>query len=265
MSSATTTVLESPPLDTAGNTLINARDSGKFITLLGRCRVHYAGRGGSALEAGDRHVMLKPDGTVIVHSHDLFKPRNYQPPGATYTARLSDEQDELIIHVQRSKGSTDEVIDIMFSDIYVLTTTQMDDDADLNIVGTEQDMQDYLASHPEEIAAELEGGFRVIDTEHSLEVGNIDILGRTDESIPVVVELKRRRVGPKAVDQLRRYIDEYTSIDPRVIGVLVAPSVTDSALEMLKSHGFYFIEFKPEAMVSRPTENSTLDAFGSDA
>jgi RecB family endonuclease NucS len=260
MSSAKTTVLEVPDLKTAGNELINARDAGKFITLLGRCRVLYTGRGGSDLEAGDRHVMLKPDGTVIVHSHDLFKPRNYQPPGATYTARMDDD-DELTVHVERTKGSTKEIIDIMFSDIYVLTTTQMDDDADLNLVGTEQDMQDYLADNPMKIAAELGVGFRVIDTEYSIDVGNIDIFGQTDDSTPVIVELKRRRVGPKAVDQLRRYIDEYQSIDSRVIGVLVAPSVTESALEMLHSHDFHFVEFKPKSLIERPQENLKLDAF----
>jgi hypothetical protein len=266
MTSATTTVLESPELKDAGNTLINARDAGQFITLLGRCRVLYSGRGGSDLEAGDRHVMLKPDGTVIVHSHDLFKPRNYQPPGATYTARMDEEEDVLTVHVHRSKGSTEEVIDVMFSDIYVMTTTRMQDDADLTVVGTEQDMQEYLSRNPESIEDELGVRIRVLDTEHTVAVGHIDILAQVvDDETPVVIELKRRRVGPKAVDQLRRYIDEYESIDSQVIGVLVAPSVTDSAREMLLEHGFHFVEFKPEQLVASPISNMTLDSFSEDA
>ena len=258
-----TTVLQSPTLSDAGNELINARDAGELITIIGQCRVLYAGRGGSDLESGDRHVMMKPDGTVIVHSDDLFKPRNYQPPGAEYTARLNTGGDELIVHVERKKGSTVETIDIMFSKIYALTTTGMEDDAELNLVGTEQDMQAYLMENPNILVEKLGEGFRIIESEHSIEVGNIDIFGRDGSGTPVVVELKRRRVGPKAVDQIRRYVDEYKKIDPDVIGVLIAPGVTDSALDMLEGHGFHFIEFQLDWMIEHTTKDMTLDSFSS--
>jgi DNA (cytosine-5)-methyltransferase 1 len=50
----------------------------------GRCAVAYEGRAQSQLEAGDRFVLCKPDGTILVHSDTKQKPRNWQPPGRQY-------------------------------------------------------------------------------------------------------------------------------------------------------------------------------------
>ena len=85
----------------------------------------------------------------------------------------------------------------------------------------------------------------------------MDIFGVDDEGAPVVVELKRRRVGPDAVGQLARYVRaleeelgaererERDAPDTAVRGVLVAPSVTDRAAERLADRGFDHVALDP--------------------
>lgn len=63
------------------------------------------------------------------------------------------------------------------------------------------------------------------------------------------MELKRRRVGPSAASQLRRYVDalhrEFGDDEP-IRGVLVAPSVTERAGDMLDREGLEFVALDPE-------------------
>jgi len=87
----------------------------------------------------------------------------------------------------------------------------------------------------------------------------MDVFGVDADGTPVVVELKRRRVGPDAVGQLARYVralreelgieandGETDDADsPEVRGILVAPSVTDRAAERLAERGFDHVALEP--------------------
>ncbi len=55
-----------------------------------------------------------------------------------------------------------------------------------------------------------------------------------------ILELKSRKAGTNAVKQLRRYVDCFCDHKEKVRGVLVAPSATDDALEMLEEQGMEF-------------------------
>jgi hypothetical protein len=94
----------------------------------------------------------------------------------------------------------------------------------------------------------------------------MDIFGEDADGTPVVVELKRRRVGPAAVSQLGRYVDavrrelggegdgadgdgadgDGAGGDVAVRGVLVAPSVTERAEGLLDEAGFEFVAVELE-------------------
>jgi RecB family endonuclease NucS len=84
--------------------------------------------------------------------------------------------------------------------------------------------------------------------ERKTPAGPVDIYGKDHEGTPVIIELKRRRVGPDAVGQLQRYV---TAVDsdlpagttPR--GILIAPSVTDRAERLLDSEGLESISLAP--------------------
>lgn len=73
--------------------------------------------------------------------------------------------------------------------------------------------------------------------------------------------MKRSRVGPEAVGQLRRYVDalgreleedaeddggDVDGAGRTVRGFLIAPSVTEPALRLLESDGYEFVSLAPE-------------------
>lgn len=253
------TVQTDPTLREAGNLIINSRDRGEYITVLGRCRVEYDGRATSTLGYGDRHITLQPDGCVRVDTDEDRKPVNWQPPGAEYRARMTEEE---TLHVHAKRTNPTETLDIEFTNVYFVTATEMQDEAELTLVGTEQDMQDHLMDNPEPISEALGEPFIPLEAEYSLDSGDVDVFGRTDADEAVVVELKRRTVGPEAVSQLHRYVDEISHTEPVVHGVLVAPSLTDGARHQLEEYGFIHVPFTPEdtkADLSRPDDASLTD------
>ena len=230
----------------------DAAEAGALLTLFGTCTVDYDGRASSRLDSGDRHVMLKPDGTALVHTDEGQQPVNWQPPGCDHEAYVDD--DRLVIRSERPKPA--ELLVIRFSALLQAAAFDVRDPAELALTGTHDDLRDRILEEPDF----LEAGFRPAETERRTSAGAIDVLGEDAEGRSVVVEVKRSRVGPEAVGQLRRYVDalerefeergaddEAGEGDVSVRGVLVAPSVTDPALRLLESGGFEFVSMTPES------------------
>ena len=118
------------------------------------------------------------------------------------------------------------------------------DPEDLALTGTEADLKDRILEDP----ALVEAGFTPLATERETPAGAVDIYGEDDAGRTVVVELKRRRVGPDAVGQLDRYVgalrrDLHADTDVR--GILIAPSVTDRARQLLAEKGLEFVAVEP--------------------
>ncbi|SDJ64600.1 hypothetical protein SAMN05216226_106188 [Halovenus aranensis] len=214
-------------------------DEGLLVTVFGRCRVEYEGRASSTLEAGDRLVVLKPDGTVLVHTEEGQQPVNWQPPGCTQDAVVDDG---LVIHSHRE--SPDEELTVEFDSVRHVVAYNVTDEQDLSLQGTESDMRERILSDP----SLVEDGFEPRATERETSAGAVDIYGVDDTGDAVVVELKRRRVGPDAVSQLNRYVDALKRdlhAEMHVRGILVAPSLTDSAHHLLDRHGLDFVSLSP--------------------
>ena len=63
------------PTAEAAHALLARRLGGDaLVTVYGRCTVEYDGRASSPPGPGDRLVVLKPDGTALVHTTDHQKP-----------------------------------------------------------------------------------------------------------------------------------------------------------------------------------------------
>jgi RecB family endonuclease NucS len=205
-----------------------------------RCAVAYEERAQSQLESGDRFVLCKPGGTVLVHGDTKHEPRNWQPPGATVQVTNTDP---LVLTAVRT--SPREVIRITCERVYHAALLPMDD-ASLELQGSEADLRDRICETP----ALIEDGFRLEVMEYETPAGPVDVWGYDSEGRPVILELKRRRVGPDAVSQLRRYVE---SVDADVRGILVAPSVTERAERLLA-------EFDMESrQVALPTDVGLAD------
>jgi RecB family endonuclease NucS len=113
----------------------------------------------------------------------------------------------------------------------------------------------------------VEPGFRPLMSERETPAGPIDIYGKDHEGRPVIVELKRRRVGPDAAGQLARYVaavdsDLPAGTTPR--GILIAPPVTDRAERLLDSEGLESISLAPPDSKQDPGAATQVSDFGSE-
>lgn len=234
--------LSEPSTEKAHNQLVQALARGALVTLYGRCTVEYDGRAASQLGSGARHVMAKPDGTVLVHTDEGQKPVNWQPPGCTQDARI--EEGNLELHSRRSSPAEELVV--RFERVSHLAVFEMEGEssATLSVSGTEADMKKRILENPELI----EPGFRPLATERDTPAGAVDIYGEDAEGTVVLLELKRRRVGPDAVGQLNRYVEALERdlhVGVEIRGILVAPSVTDRARRLLATRGLEFVSLSP--------------------
>ena len=239
---APTRTLAHPDPESAATLLEAGTDEGALCTLFGRCRVAYDGRASSTLGPGDRHVMLKPDGAALVHTDEGQQPVNWQPPGCDHTVRV--DGDDLVVESDRS--TPDEELRITFERIDHAAAFDVTDATELSLSGTEEDLRERILEEPDLV----EPSFTPLATERSTPAGAVDIYGEDADGRTVVVELKRRRVGPDAVGQLDRYVEALTRDlhdDADVRGVLVAPSVTDRARELLAQKGLEFVALEPPA------------------
>jgi RecB family endonuclease NucS len=220
--------------------LEDAFERGDLITVFGRCTVEYDGRAASSLDPGRRLVILKPDGTALVHTDENQKPVNWQPPGSEHHAAVRDGQ----LRVRSVRISPDETLDVHFDTIEQLSAMAVSGRRDLSVTGSEADLRNALLDRP----ALIESGFEPLATERPTDAGPIDLFGRDSDGRPVVVELKRRRVGPSAASQLQRYvaaIEREEGDNVAVRGILVAPSVTDRTRRLLAEHELEFVAVEP--------------------
>jgi RecB family endonuclease NucS len=211
-----------------------------MVALFGRCRVDYEGRAASTLGPGDRLVVLKPDGTALVHTDEGQQPVNWQPPGCTHD--VATEDGALVLRSERSTPR--ELLVVRFERLDHAVAYDGTDTNDLALTGTEDDLRQRILAEP----SLIEPGFEPRATERDTPAGAVDIFGADAEGAAVVVELKRRRVGPDAVGQLTRYVDALERdlhAGREVRGVLVAPSVTDRARRLLAERGLEFVPLEP--------------------
>jgi RecB family endonuclease NucS len=240
--------LTQPAVEDALDLLTTGFESGGMLTLVGECEVEYDGRASSHLPPGERLVILKPDGTLLVHQEEQRKPVNWQPPGSTHSARV--DGDHLVVESVRT--SPHEEIEITFETLIQASLLELDDTSGLALEGSEEDLRQRILENPDI----LEDGFQAMMTERETAAGAVDIYGQDANGTPTIVELKRRRVGPDAVGQLNRYVEALERNRPgrSVRGILVAPSVTDRAEELLATEDLEFVSLTPdEPPTSHPT------------
>ena len=181
--------------------------SERVVTIIGRCTVEYDGRAASTLGLGDRPVILKPDGSLLVHTDQQRTPVNWQPPGCAHEASLEeiDATDETsdVLPVRSVRRTPRETVDIRFTTVFQLSAFTLAAEQELQLYGSEEDLRQRILAEP----ALIEDGFTPLAVERETPASALDIYGTDAEGTLTIVELKRRRVGPDAVSQLKRYVD----------------------------------------------------------
>lgn len=232
-------LLQSPHIDQALELLEKAISQKRLIQIIGSCYVEYYGRARSVLTEGERLIILKRDGAILVHKESGVEPVNWQPPGATL--KVTQESDKLVLSANRAKPR--ETVRIDFSTITMISASLIDDTGEFSMYLTEDEMQRVLSANPELI----EPGLRTIRRERHVAPGFIDIFARDTEGRLVVIEVKRRRADNEAAQQLHRYIKSLQSDDTANLrGILVAPSLTKGTHTLLQQLGLEYRKIEPQ-------------------
>lgn len=205
--------------------------------IVGLSQVRYEGRAESTLDVGDRIIIGKPDGSFLVHRPRGYSPVNWQPPGGFFKVWV--DGDKLIVEAFRRKPY--ERVTVSFEMIYMILTMKLEDKASFQVSLVEEEMRKAILRAPDLV----EPGFKPTAEEKHVESGFIDVYGYDRSGTPVVVEIKAKKAGVDAVNQLKRYIDEVKSMKGYVRGILAAPNITSDALALLKSYGLEYKKLTP--------------------
>lgn len=225
----------------------------EVLVICAACEVEYEGRASGYVGPGERVVVCKPDGTLLVHRPTGTDPVNWQPPGSTFL--LEDDGEELRLVARRS--NPEEIVTVYLPRVFSATRFDADDAAPLELSGTEAEMHEYLLDHP----GEIEDGLRVLEHERDSPFGTIDIYASDADGRPVVIEVKRRRATLTHVDQLRRYMDEYRETNPDARGILVAPSASGKVERALREHDLEVVQLTEFTTESGTVSSTTISDF----
>lgn len=256
-------LLENPNVEESYDLIDAGIRKKAVINIFAYCKVTYEGRALSQLDWGERFIMIKPDGSFLVHQERKIDPVNWQPPKSR--SRVLIKEDKLILESHRR--SPKERLEVEIGKVHFGSFALVEDYQELELAGYEKDMGDMIMKHP----SMIESGFTPTAREYGTEHGFIDILGKDKEGNLMVLELKCRKAGINAVKQIRRYLKdfeegnnhylkEFGAEKKKIRGLLVAPDIGEDAKELLEEEG---IEFKaveaPKEL--RSDKKVTLDIF----
>ncbi len=249
--------LENPGVEQAAKFIREAVSERKAVILVGNCWVDYKGRASSKLEQGERIVMIKEDGSVLVHRPSGYEPVNWQPAGCIFQTRAVG--DVLQVHAIRRKPS--ESVNISFDRVYLLSAMSLIDRGEFSLYASEEDMQKAILLDP----SLLEPGFEPISYEKKVEPGFVDVYGFDREGRLVVVEIKRKTAGRSAALQLAKYVDYVkTTVNREIRGVLVAPHLAKGVQKLLATLGLDFKALEPKKcadILQRSETRKLVDFF----
>ena len=256
-------ILEKPKFDKAYELVEEALRKRATIVIFACCKVDYEGRALSQLNWGERIILIKPDGSFLIHQDKKVEPVNWQPPKSKTKCYMNN--DKLILESRRRTPK--ELLSVEIRQIQFISYANVEDFEELEQAGYEKDMGDMIMKRPHII----EEGSSPKTREYSVEHGFIDILGKDCDGNLMILELKARKAGVNAVKQLKRYLQDFENKDndylkeckaekKKIRGLLVAPSIMDDALEMIQDEGIEFVSIEPPRELKRD-KKITLDAF----
>jgi len=202
--------------------------------IVARCEVRYTGRLEALLPEALRLVMIKSDGSVMVHADTGgYKPQNWMTPPT-----MIEEMDGSIV-VRKYAGTSEDRLDIRIAEMISDVTYDMGEAAALEKDGVEAHLQELLADAPQWCGE----GFRLVRREWPTDIGPVDLMCRDGEDGWIAVEIKRI-ASIDAVEQLTRYLERIRM--DRALGscrgVLAAQIVKPQARVLAQARGIDCVE-----------------------
>ena len=199
--------------------------------IVARCEVRYTGRLTAVLPESTRLLMLKNDGSVLVHADaGGYKPLNWMTPPTA----IEEDAEAGVIVVRKRAGKTEDRLEIRLLEVLSDVEHEMGEAAGLEKDGVERDLQLELAAQPAKLGEEL----RLVKREWATDIGPVDLMCRDDADGWVAVEIKR--IGTiEAVEQITRYL-ERIQLDPAMAGcrgILAAQKFKPQAVVLAEARG----------------------------
>jgi len=216
--------------------------------VIARCSVDYAGRLSARLGPATRLILIKADGSVLVHSDGgSYKPLNWMSP----PCRLAEEPGRWVV-----TGKSGETLTIAIEDIISDSSYELGIDPGLVKDGVEAHLQELLAAQMQVLG----DGWRLIRREYPTAIGPVDLMCRDGEGGSVAIEIKRRG-EIDGVEQLTRYL-ELLNRDPLlapVQGIFAAQEIKPQARVLAEDRGIRCLILDYDSL--RGAEDGTLRLF----
>ncbi len=154
----------------------------------------YAGRLSAHLPPALRLLIVKADGSVLVHSDGgSYKPLNWMSP----PCRLAESASQWVV-----TGKSGETLTVHIEETLSDTSFALGEDPGLVKDGVESHLQELLAAQ----LHVLGDGWRLVRREYPTPIGPVDLMCRDALGTSVAIEVKRRG-EIDGVEQLTRYLD----------------------------------------------------------
>jgi len=220
--------------------------------IVARCEVVYTGRLTAFLPESTRLVLVKADGSVLVHADaGGYKPLNWMTPPTAI------EEEPGVLVVRKRAGRSEDRLEIRLLEILSDVEEEMGEAAPLEKDGVEAHLQELLAGNPGALGEPL----RLVRREWPTDVGPVDLMCRDEDGGWVAVEIKRIATI-EAVEQLSRYL-ERIRVDParaECRGVLAAQRVKPQAATLAEARGIHCVEVDLEVLRGEREPELTLFA-----
>ena len=214
--------------------------------MIARCSVDYAGRLSTHLPLATRLLLVKADGSVLVHADGGgYKPLNWMAAPCT----LHEEPGAWRVSNRAGETMTVTIAEILHDSRHDLGL-----DPGLIKDGVERQLQALLA----ERCHAIHPGLSLVRREHPTDIGPVDLLCRDDQGRYVAVEIKRRG-EIDGVEQLGRYLERLAPALGEVRGLLAAQAFSPQATVLAAARGIACRRLDYDAL--RGIEGSTPRLF----
>jgi RecB family endonuclease NucS len=199
--------------------------------VIAKCQVDYAGRLTAHLPMATRLILVKNDGSVLIHSDGgSYKPLNWMSP----PCKVGEVSGEHGTAEWTVTGREQDTLRTLIDEVLHESVHDLGIDPGLQKDGVEKHLQELLAEHP----AHLADGLTLVRREFPTAIGPVDLMCRDVEGRSVAVEVKRRG-EIDGVEQLTRYL-ELLNRDPAlrpVRGIFAAQEIRPQARVLATDRG----------------------------
>lgn len=216
--------------------------------VIAQCTAQYTGRLNAYLPLATRTLMVKADGSVLIHADGgSYKPLNWMSPPCTLKVLEppTDAPDTVTAVWSVAAQKSDDRLLITLHDVFSDTSHVLGPDPGLVKDGVEAHLQQLLAEQVDILGP----GHYLVRREYPTAIGPVDLLVKAPGGATLAIEVKRRG-EIDGVEQLSRYL-ELLGRDPAlapVRGVFAAQEIKPQARVLAEDRGILCLVLDYEAM-----------------